>query len=222
MNSDLGGWNVEKVTTMVKTFNSASKFVGTGLSKWKTASVTSLQNTFDGAGAMNSDLSSWKVGKVTMLKSTFQYASKFTGGGLHLWDVGAVTIMDHAFGSTCETTALVDCTRIAIADADVWKTNAAFIATDYDTDWAALTCSSAKCPQGEGLPVSSTTCSTCAPGQYSATTDYTPCRACIRGKYSTAAAGQTSEATCIACVEGKYSTAAAGQARSESTRHTRT
>ena len=40
MNSDFSGWNVAKVTELFYTFNSASKFTGTGLPSWNIAKVT--------------------------------------------------------------------------------------------------------------------------------------------------------------------------------------
>ena len=112
----------------------AATFVGTAISKWNTVSVTTLQNTFRNAAAMNADLSGWKVGKVTSLASTFNDASKFTGIGLWSWDVAKVTTMTATFYSTSLTT----CNKRKIADA--WKGNTAFDATSYDTDWAADAC----------------------------------------------------------------------------------
>jgi surface protein len=49
MNSDLSGWNVAKVTTLTNTFNSASKFTGTGLASWNIAKVTTMLATFTSA-----------------------------------------------------------------------------------------------------------------------------------------------------------------------------
>ena len=112
----------------------AATFVGTTISKWNTASATTLSNTFYGASVMNADLTGWKVGKVVTLQSTFASASKFTGTGLWSWDVAKVTTMSSTFYSTSLTT----CNKRKIADA--WKSSAVFVATTYDTDWAADTC----------------------------------------------------------------------------------
>ena len=113
----------------------AATFVGTTISKWNTASATSLAYTFQGASVMNADLTGWKVGKVVTLYGTFSGASKFTGTGVDTWDVAKVTAMTDTFTST---TSLTTCNKRKIADA--WKSSAVFVATDYDTDWAADTC----------------------------------------------------------------------------------
>jgi hypothetical protein len=105
MNSDLSAWKVGKVTAMYDTFNSASKFVGTGLASWDTSSVTTLEYTFYNAGKMNSDLSAWKVGKVTALQSTFHDASKFVGTGLASWDTSSVTTLESTFTDSIEFNA---------------------------------------------------------------------------------------------------------------------
>ena len=67
--------------------------------------------------------------------STFGSASKFTGTGLSSWDVAKVTSMVNTFTST---TSLSSCNKRKIADA--WKSSSVFVATTYNTDWAADTC----------------------------------------------------------------------------------
>jgi hypothetical protein len=99
MNSDLSGWSVGKVTWLERTFYGASKFVGTGLNLWNTTSVTSMSNTFNLAGEMNSDLSGWTVSKVTKMEHTFSSASKFVGTGLSEWDTTSVTNINSIFRS---------------------------------------------------------------------------------------------------------------------------
>jgi surface protein len=135
MNADLTGWKVGKVVKLQNTFLDASKFTGTGLASWDTASATSLYRTFYGASEMNADLSGWKVANVVTLQSTFYGASKFTGTGVDTWDVAKVTTMSNTFTST---TSLTTCNKRKIADA--WNSITAFVATSYDTDWAADTC----------------------------------------------------------------------------------
>jgi hypothetical protein len=135
MNADLSGWKVGKVVTLRSTFHDASKFTGTGLSAWDTASATSLLATFEAASEMNADLSGWKVAKVVTLRGTFNGASEFTGIGLSAWDVTKVKDMFRTFTST---TSLTTCNKRKIADA--WKSSAVFVATTYDTDWAADMC----------------------------------------------------------------------------------
>ena len=135
MNADLTGWKMGKVVTLAYTFHDAIKFAGTGLSSWNTASATSLHQTFNNAREMNADLTGWKVGKVVTLYVTFYKASKFTGTGVDTWDVAKVTDMGNTFSSA---TSLTTCNKRKIADA--WKSSAVFVATTYDTDWAADTC----------------------------------------------------------------------------------
>ena len=105
MNSDLGGWNVAKVTSMVYTFKRASKFIGTGLGSWDTAAVTTLSETFYANGwssEMIADLSGWDVAKVTTLYQTFKGASKFAGNDLGLWNTASVTSLYGTFSEAVE------------------------------------------------------------------------------------------------------------------------
>ena len=174
---DIGAWDVSDIKDFSFAFskhrnnaggsyasanfnNKVADFVGTGMSKWITTSVTSLDSTFYGSSAMNADLSKWSVAKVatmkktfyragginadlskwsvamvTTMEGTFHYASKFTGAGLDLWDVSKVTNMGSTFDSA---TSLTACSKRKIADA--WKGNSVFVATTYDTDWAGATC----------------------------------------------------------------------------------
>jgi len=135
MNGDVSKWNVAKVTTLYRTFEGASKFVGTGLSAWITTSLTRMDNAFTSAGEMNADLTGWKVGKVISLVQTFNGAAKFTGTGVDTWNIAEAKSMSGTFTST---TSLTTCNKRKIADA--WKSSAVFVATTYDTDWAADSC----------------------------------------------------------------------------------
>ena len=114
---DIGDWDVSGVKDFSLAFSKqrdeggsfvsngnlkAATFVGTAISKWKTTALTSLENTFRDAGAMNSDLSGWSVVKVTTMESAFYGASKFTGGGLNLWETTALTNLNAAFDSAGE------------------------------------------------------------------------------------------------------------------------
>jgi hypothetical protein len=147
---DIGDWDTSSVGDFSHAFSihrneggsnayngnpKAATFVSTAISKWDTASATSLDKTFLGAGEMNADLSGWKVAKVVTLYKTFFYASKFTGTGLSAWDVAKVGSMGSTFTST---TSLTSCNKRKIADA--WKSSSVFVATTYDEDWAADTC----------------------------------------------------------------------------------
>ena len=75
----------------------AATFVGTAISKWNTASVTSLDRTFYKASEMNADLTGWKVGKVVTLERTFYKASKFAGTGLWSWNTASATDLRYTF-----------------------------------------------------------------------------------------------------------------------------
>jgi surface protein len=97
----LSGWKVGKVTALSQTFKSASKFIGTDLGTWDTASATSLSGTFYDAGEMVADLSGWKVDKVTSLQDTFRGASKFVGTGLGSWITTMVTSLRRTFQGGC-------------------------------------------------------------------------------------------------------------------------
>ena len=133
MNADLTGWKMGKVVTLHRAFSSASKFAGTGLGSWDTASVTTMMQTFEWASEMNADLTGWEVGKVVSLVNTFYQASKFTGTGLASWDISKVTNMA---GTFIPTTSITSCSKRRIADA--WKSNSAF--ASWSKDWAADAC----------------------------------------------------------------------------------
>ena len=110
---DIGEWDVSGVEDFSRAFSQnrdatgglevsggnpkAATFLGTGMSKWITTSVTSLFGTFYKAGEMNADLSGWKVGNVVALMSTFSGAAKFAGKGLSSWDTSSVTLLDATF-----------------------------------------------------------------------------------------------------------------------------
>jgi hypothetical protein len=115
---DLGDWDVSEVKDFSYAFSGdrneaggfwvnagnpkAATFVGTGLSKWSTTSITSLIGAFNGATSMNSDLSGWKVGKVRSLQNSFYSASKFAGVGLDAWDTASVATLFSAFTNAGE------------------------------------------------------------------------------------------------------------------------
>jgi hypothetical protein len=146
---DIGDWDVSDVTDFSLAFSEdrtqaggensntnlkSAHFDGTGLAKWDTSSVTTLQKTFFQhytEDNMNPDLSGWDVAKVTSMRLTFAYASKFEGTGLSKWNIAKVTDILNAFISTG---SLTSCNKRKIVNA--WKSNSAFVATSYDTDWA--------------------------------------------------------------------------------------
>ena len=92
------------------------------------------------AATFNGDISKWDTSSVEKLGYTFKDASSFTGTGVDLWNINKVKSVTSIFdGGGNGANALTSCNKRKIADA--WKSNAAFTATDYDTDWAADTCS---------------------------------------------------------------------------------
>ena len=118
---DIGDWDVSGVAKFNYAFSihrnqaggsyakngnpKATTFVGTAISKWNTASATTLVSTFYGASEMNADLTGWKVGKVGALDSTFNGASKFIGTGLASWDVASATSLVNTFYQASEMNA---------------------------------------------------------------------------------------------------------------------
>ena len=117
---DIGDWDVSGVSDFSRAFSKdrnlagtfvnggnpkAAMFVGTAISKWNTASATSLERTFSKASEMNADLSGWKVAKVVTLYFTFFSASKFTGTGLSAWDVASATSLSTTFQGASEMNA---------------------------------------------------------------------------------------------------------------------
>ena len=205
-------------------------FVGTAISKWNTASATLMGGTFYGASEMNADLTGWNVGKVVTLQSTFGSASKFAGTGLNSWDIASVAILYQTFRSAGEmnsdlskwdvakvtdmgntfyfTTSLSTCNKRKIADA--WKSSSVFVATTYDTDWAADTC---PCPQGQAYASAATMCMNCVTGRFSSTTNDSPCVSktttnCTAGNEFTAGTSLLADDnTCSSCRPGYFKAA---------------
>ena len=105
MNTDVSGWDVAKVTNLHGTFRKASNFQGTGIDKWITSSLVTMQETFMQAVTMDADLSKWNVATVTTLKSTFYNAVKFTASGLDSWDTASVTNLQNTFYKATEMNA---------------------------------------------------------------------------------------------------------------------
>ena len=192
MNADLGGWKVSRVTDMKSTFNTATKFVGTGLEKWTTGSVTSLRGTFRSASSVNADLGSWDTAKVTTMNLTFYKAVGFAGTGVSKWHVAKVTTMDDTFFGA---TSLTSCNKRTIADA--WASNTAFT---YDTDWATDMC---PCIEGK---YKDGTCKDCLPGTYTNAKDQSSCTGteCVVGTFGPAAQVSVGDATCSTCGAGTF------------------
>ena len=81
-----------------------TSFVGTGIDKWKTSSVTKMSNMFRGAAmaaTMTVDLGGWDVAKVTDMSQTF-WETNILGNGLDSWKTGSVTNMAGTFSKAVE------------------------------------------------------------------------------------------------------------------------
>jgi hypothetical protein len=166
---------------MRDTFEGAAAF-NSDISKWITSFVTSLYGTFNKAAAFNSDMSKWITSSVTgnAMSGTFMDAASFTGTGVDLWNINKVKDMDSIFKNA---NALNSCNKRKIADA--WKSNAAFTAQTYDTDWAADKCA-------------------CGGGETFSTSGGAPCTACAEA--STCAAGVKTACTAAKNTACKVST----------------
>ena len=67
-NADISKWNTASVTTLRSTFSGATSFTGDGVSNWNTSKVTSLFFTFyEVFGSFDADLSNWDTSRVTSL-----------------------------------------------------------------------------------------------------------------------------------------------------------
>jgi surface protein len=131
MNSALGGWDVRKVKCILFTFSGATKFVGGGLDKWITTSLTDLRSTFAEASSMNVGVGNWDVSKVTSLRRTFASASEMNLD-LGKWDVAKVTTMGQSGWMDGTFNNAVKFAGIGI---DQWKTG--LVTTMEGTFWDA-------------------------------------------------------------------------------------
>ena len=203
--------------------------VGTGLEKWITSSVTSMDQTFRNAVAINADLGGWSLSKVTTIFSMFDKAASFTGVGVNKWSTGAVTDISYTFeGATkmnadvstwnvdkvtamtdtfTSTTSLTACNKRKIAGASSWKGNSAFVAS-YKTSWAAEKCA---CPVGQEWKsvVAPAACKGCSTGEFKTASDSSQCAPHTITKCSAGEGFQTGDATkdgtCAACAPGQFS-----------------
>ncbi|KAH8050917.1 hypothetical protein JL721_11264 [Aureococcus anophagefferens] len=66
------------------------------ISDWDVSKVTSMEATFEAAGAFNADIGGWDVSKVTDMARIFYHASTFNAD-IGAWDVSSVTTMYYAF-----------------------------------------------------------------------------------------------------------------------------
>ena len=88
-NQDIGGWDTEKVTTMVRMFLDAQVF-NQDIGNWNTISVTTMAEMFRNAPVFNQDISSWDVSSVTNMSGIFQSASGFNQN-ISSWCVTNIT-----------------------------------------------------------------------------------------------------------------------------------
>ena len=92
-------WNTSTVTSMNNTFNGATSF-NQAINGWNVSAVTSMSNMFNGATSFNQNIGSWHVSNVTNMTSMFAGATAFnqsinTSGAS--WNVGSVTSMASMF-----------------------------------------------------------------------------------------------------------------------------
>ena len=168
----IGEWDVGAVKDMSYAFSrhrnaagsranagnrNASTFVGAGLEKWSTGSVTTLRYTFYGTFEFDVTLGTWDISQVTNMQETFNYAYKFKGTGLEKWNVAKVAEMSGTFAST---TSLTSCNKRKIADA--WASiSTVFNDTSYATDWADDTCLQLCTPGSTWSASGNAPCTTC-------------------------------------------------------------
>ena len=72
-----------------------ASFIGTGMDKWITSSLTTLTSTFHGAVSMNENLANWDVSKVNTLENTFYLAQDFNSD-ISAWNTSAVRNMERS------------------------------------------------------------------------------------------------------------------------------
>eukprot|EP00949_MAST-11_sp_MAST-11-sp1_P005367 g5367.t1 len=94
-NSDVSKWDVSKVSTISYMFQSAKTFNG-DVSKWDVSKVSTMQGTFDNAHRFNSDVSKWDVSKVSTMSYMFRIAHLFNSDVTE-WDVSTVSAMTYMF-----------------------------------------------------------------------------------------------------------------------------
>ncbi|MFT6946556.1 MAG: surface protein [Vicingaceae bacterium] len=111
-NQDISSWNVSSVNSLAQLFRDATTYNngGVSLNNWERnvagnsastiANVTSMENTFDGAGSFNQLINAWDVSGVTNMNSAFESAAQFNQP-LNQWGakLNAVTTMVSMFNN---------------------------------------------------------------------------------------------------------------------------
>ncbi|GAA3651695.1 BspA family leucine-rich repeat surface protein [Flavivirga jejuensis] len=108
-NTDIGDWDVGRVTNMRGMFQNALFFTGENMDKWKTGNVETMRFMFHNTPSFNGDISDWNVGNVQSMYFMFQGASAFNRD-ISNWDVSKVTTMKGMFANA--TLVLVSGTEI--------------------------------------------------------------------------------------------------------------
>lgn len=75
-NSDIGNWDVSRVTNMKSMFLSASSF-NSDISRWDVSRVTTMEQMFYSASKFNQDISSWDIRNVENMGVMFYMATNF-------------------------------------------------------------------------------------------------------------------------------------------------
>ena len=94
-NGDISKWDVSKVTSMQRMFETAETF-NKPLDDWDTSNVTSMFYMFSGASAFNQPIGNWTTRNVTSFARMFENAVKFNQP-LNSWDTSNVKYMGSMF-----------------------------------------------------------------------------------------------------------------------------
>ncbi|EGA8608884.1 DUF285 domain-containing protein, partial [Campylobacter jejuni] len=97
----LGDIDTSEITDMSKLFFNSTRTDFSGIEKWNTSKVTTMEGMFWGCERFNQDLSSWDVSKVETMADMFTYCENFNQD-ISGWDVRNVKDMDSMF-TYCST-----------------------------------------------------------------------------------------------------------------------
>jgi surface protein len=99
LNSDLGSWDMSKVSDITFMFELTTVFNNGGspsISGWTTSAMTDFSGTFNNAIAFNQPIGSWDTSNVIDMGSMFYGATNFDQD-LSNWDISNVTTISNMF-----------------------------------------------------------------------------------------------------------------------------